>query len=75
MLVVYSQAGKSFIFRIWDSAPVLQIRDLWKEGVVKLTVFVEATKVKILNAADLRGVYQALLNVFSKKCKTILYYC
>lgn len=69
VFVVYSQAGKAFILRIWDSAPVLQIRDNWAEAVVKLSVITEASKAKILNVADVKALYQALVNVFSKKCK------
>lgn len=72
MFIVYSQVGKSFILKIWDSAPVLQVRDIWTEGVIKLSVITESAKVKILNVADIKGFYQALLNVFSKKCKNIL---
>lgn len=69
VLVLYSQAGKAFILRIWDSAPVLQIRDNWTETIAKLSVITEASKAKILNVADVKALYQALLNVFSKKCK------
>lgn len=66
--IIYAQTGKAVILRIWDSTSCLQARDIWKEVTIKFSILTERTKIKILEVADIRGLYHTLLNVFSKKC-------
>lgn len=73
-LIIYSQAGKSLMLQIWDSTPLLQARDAWKEWAIKFSVVIQNTKNKILEVADFRGLYQTLVNVFSKKCNSTVFY-
>lgn len=68
--IIYSQAGKSLILRVWGSTPCLQTRDICKEVTIKLSLLIENTKIKILEVADFRSLYYTLLNVFSKKCNS-----
>lgn len=69
ILVIYTQAGKSILLRIWDSTPFLLAKDVWREGATKLITLVQATRIKILDIIDLKGIYYNLLDLISKKCK------
>lgn len=53
---------------------MLQLKNACKEGITKFAILVETGKVKILEVADLRGLYQTLLNLLSKKCKSLVSY-
>lgn len=70
---MYSQAGKAFLLKLWESGTVLQVRNFCSESSAKFAVLVANFKLKIPEAADIKAFYYALLNVFSKKCKGLFF--
>lgn len=72
VLMIYMQTVKSLILRTWENIPISQIEGAWKEGTAQLTTVIQAFKIKIVEAVDIRAFYKTILDVFSKKCMCTL---